>query len=745
MAHPQPFEPFNMPLIPKLNPTGPIANAPAPVLDRERRPNVSLGGVIDAVGQLGRASQMPLDNNDVTQGWRALGAVGEAVMQAGGVGLALHRKRVETNERLAMKEAEADMLVRGQELSAFYEANQNNTGAWTPEAQRVTGDVLARWKDDPRLTKAGRDDLALRLQTWAKTTAIHAESAGAQADFRRLGAQYELSAAKAYESGDKAAGDAQWQEAVKGGYASPEKAQFEMWRGEKAIKARNLGDAEQRYKTAVLIGDDEQMNAALAEGKKWGWTDSDIEFMRTKGAEDARQNREVVANRDQHDFLAELMFRRAQGEVIVPSQIEGLVRDGKIDKATGARMMIAAKSEVGAMPGEFSAFIDEVALYDPDNDPKYAKAAELQRRAAELGLRPDQAAQFNAVFEKAQKENADVTKRIETAGLVAARQTFRDAFAKGGLTKVWTPDLEAALSDQSKLMAYGIPDVAAKKIVALMTGKDSKIPKDYPAALREFREAAKFPVAKPPEAITKPGGWFGKDETAPLSQAARAVFDKAASADASGLAEDPQKAMESAFAQETLIRQMESWFVSETKKNGVPPDDMAVKRKTGEMLSAKLQGAASAALRPKPMGDGAAISIRGFSEAPDLADRLPEPLKPYAQTFVEAARRNGLDPYALAAISMHETAGGTSNAFTSKNNAMGISDSSGPVSMSSVEASIDQQAATLARKNGPYAGADDLASIGAIYAPVGASNDPRGLNGGWASGVSRFYRELTAR
>jgi hypothetical protein len=135
------------------------------------------------------------------------------------------------------------------------------------------------------------------------------------------------------------------------------------------------------------------------------------------------------------------------------------------------------------------------------------------------------------------------------------------------------------------------------------------------------------------------------------------------------------------------------------------------------------------------------VSLRGFAAAPDLSDKLPAPLAPFAATFEEAARRNGLNPYALAAIAMHETAGGTSKAFREKRNAMGISDANGPREMASVEDSINKMADILA---GPrYAGAGDLEAIGRIYAPPGAGNDPRGLNRYWPAGVASHYLRLT--
>lgn len=148
--------------------------------------------------------------------------------------------------------------------------------------------------------------------------------------------------------------------------------------------------------------------------------------------------------------------------------------------------------------------------------------------------------------------------------------------------------------------------------------------------------------------------------------------------------------------------------------------------------------------RPQPMQAPAQksgiIAPRGFENA-DLSG-LPQALAPYAKDYVAAAQKFGLNPRFLAAVSAFETGGGTSKAFLEKNNAMGISDTNGPIALPSVRDSIFRQAETLARADGPYKNANTIEEIGKIYAPVGASNDPRGTNGGWAEGVNSWVGKI---
>lgn len=114
----------------------------------------------------------------------------------------------------------------------------------------------------------------------------------------------------------------------------------------------------------------------------------------------------------------------------------------------------------------------------------------------------------------------------------------------------------------------------------------------------------------------------------------------------------------------------------------------------------------------------------------------------YSQAFHDAGRKYGVDPKLLMAISMHETAAGTSSAFRNKKNAMGISpNGGGPRSFETVEESIDY-AARLLKKHYLDQGLTTIAAIGGKYAPAGAGNDPRGLNKHWVSGVSKHYKSF---
>ncbi len=97
-----------------------------------------------------------------------------------------------------------------------------------------------------------------------------------------------------------------------------------------------------------------------------------------------------------------------------------------------------------------------------------------------------------------------------------------------------------------------------------------------------------------------------------------------------------------------------------------------------------------------------------------------------------------MDPALVKAIIQHETGNMTSKAAKSKNNFGGIMGSGGLRTYGSAEEGIDAVAKLLATDR--YRG-KSIPQIGAIYAPIGASNDPNGLNNHWVSGVTKFYNQ----
>lgn len=94
----------------------------------------------------------------------------------------------------------------------------------------------------------------------------------------------------------------------------------------------------------------------------------------------------------------------------------------------------------------------------------------------------------------------------------------------------------------------------------------------------------------------------------------------------------------------------------------------------------------------------------------------------------------------IVAISKHETGNWTSRAFKNKNNFGGVMCNTGLKQYSSFEEGLNGFVNLL--KNRYFnRGLDTVDKIGAVYCPVGASNDPHGLNQHWIPNVTKYYNE----
>lgn len=179
--------------------------------------------------------------------------------------------------------------------------------------------------------------------------------------------------------------------------------------------------------------------------------------------------------------------------------------------------------------------------------------------------------------------------------------------------------------------------------------------------------------------------------------------------------------------------------------NGSKPTEAAQTSEDAKTGAARSEGARAVDQTGKVEG-GAQTAKSGkgrFANTRESLNKLPAPLRKYADTFQSAGEKYGVDPRFLAAISVHETAKGKSSAFRNKRNAMGISNRRGPIRMSSVEASINHMAKGLADPKGYYKGKTTIGGVAEIYAPTkNATNDPHGLNGYWPKSVARNFRKF---
>lgn len=113
--------------------------------------------------------------------------------------------------------------------------------------------------------------------------------------------------------------------------------------------------------------------------------------------------------------------------------------------------------------------------------------------------------------------------------------------------------------------------------------------------------------------------------------------------------------------------------------------------------------------------------------------------------FIELSNRYGIDPVLAAAIAFHETGFGTSPAVVNKNNPGGIMDPETNWQtikhFSTLEEGLDYTIHNLKRRVIDD-GLTTIESLGNVYAPIGAVNDPNGLNAYWVPKVTQYANDL---
>lgn len=115
--------------------------------------------------------------------------------------------------------------------------------------------------------------------------------------------------------------------------------------------------------------------------------------------------------------------------------------------------------------------------------------------------------------------------------------------------------------------------------------------------------------------------------------------------------------------------------------------------------------------------------------------------------IVEKAKKIGLNEdqtLISIAISKWETGNYTSSAFKNKNNVGGMMCSSGLISYNSLDEGINAFLTNL-KKNYFDIGLDTLEKIQPKYCPIGAANDPNGLNQYWLKGTNQMLIELQGK
>ena len=128
-----------------------------------------------------------------------------------------------------------------------------------------------------------------------------------------------------------------------------------------------------------------------------------------------------------------------------------------------------------------------------------------------------------------------------------------------------------------------------------------------------------------------------------------------------------------------------------------------------------------------------------------LNKHLTNALSNTGKSFFDTGVATKVNPALAVAIANHETGYGTSNAVKNKKNPGGLMDPktnwSTLQSFSSIENGVKAMVENLGRRIFKD-GKNTIESLGAIYAPIGAANDPKGLNKHWVPNVKAMYKKI---
>lgn len=98
----------------------------------------------------------------------------------------------------------------------------------------------------------------------------------------------------------------------------------------------------------------------------------------------------------------------------------------------------------------------------------------------------------------------------------------------------------------------------------------------------------------------------------------------------------------------------------------------------------------------------------------------------------------------VISISKHETGKWTSNAFKNKNNFGGVMCNTGIKAYNTYNDGLTGFV-TLLKNRYFDKGLDTIEKIGEVYCPIGAANDPTGVNVYWIPNVTKYYNEYLSK
>lgn len=524
---------------------------------------------------------------------------------------------------------------------------------------------------------------------------------------------------KAIDAGDMDGYRAIVGEGREDGLLSGTEADKVLYRGEQAIQTRKIetlrGDDPFHLLHRLEAGEF-QMNK-LERQRQIKLTERAVDAQRRKIAGDIADqiySGELVDPKKIDDLGKQL---RPQGRLV----LQNALRDFNDDKK---KLLIRSPEHQNKVAGQVALAVQE---YEPNGEAFDLKYAQIRTLIGQMGpspLRDEYVKQLNSIRDGRERE----IKSVQDWGYKQISDAQSDSVGKIEKPKTTKTTVlqyldDGFLRDEDRLKSLGFSDddieniIEAEEEVGSIEGDNNRVTHDAQVkmfkklwASRERKGGTKW-ENKVAEAIVE-GGGFSKVAHEHEDAESRMAYEK--------------KVAEMATANGKVLAEYAEWIKRNPKARY---ED--VRKKVIELgVSVKARTGGND-WRPK----------RPQHKLPKTSLVLPPALGKHADSFEYYGQKYGVDPRFLAAISQLETNNGKSSAFRKKLNAMGVSDSSGPKTFTSVEASIERMARVLASGKGPYRNVKTLKGIGAIYAPPGAGNDPNETNGYWSKGVAKYLQQ----
>lgn len=340
---------------------------------------------------------MPLDGTDVSQPWRALGAVGESVMRAGSVVGAVAAKRQEATDRRLVNQAQAAMDQAAIEFRTWQEASPNAPEKWTEEAKRRAEDLVKPFLGMKELSQAAKDDLQLMGQSWQTRFVGGVEASSTKAIFGLAKTSYVGRAQRAFESGDVEGGRMALTEATSGGYLHEFEREALEFEGTQRANAKRKGEAETMADTFIMRGQPEQARKVLEDNSD-AFEPVELENKVAIVEERAMKSKEyndlmAIANDDPASAASLAVEKEKRGQIDATMRVD-IERKAQGVMASNRRQGAAEYAErietPGMMPSEAEITMDS-RLNDYDRE-------QLRRRIK--GATFDQATEFEKALGK---------------------------------------------------------------------------------------------------------------------------------------------------------------------------------------------------------------------------------------------------------------------------------------------------------------------------------------------------------